>query len=61
MGGQPDHLTRPTNLDHLLIFPRIMIGLLVGKKNNFFVFEARTLKFWPKPPLMYVYLGFKFR
>ena len=38
-----------------------MIGLPERKKINFFVFEARTLKFWPKHPLMYVDLGFKFR
>ena len=45
MGGQLDHLTRPTKLDNLLIFPRIMTGVLTAIRDGSFIFEVRALNF----------------
>ena len=57
MGGQPDHLTRPTPLDYLFIFRRIMIGLSQRLKNDSAIFEARALIFCMNTTYPYVVLG----
>ena len=57
MGGQPDHLTRPTNLDLLLMFPRIMIGLKGRLRNGSAIFEPRALILCMRTPYPLVVLG----
>ena len=57
MEGQPDHLTRPTPLDYLFIFRRIMIGLNPRLRNDSAIFEARALIFCMNIPYPYVVHG----